>query len=124
MCRVQRSEDSGGVDDGADVRAISAASGHVGGTEGIHQGRGVAAGELRDERLRIGVVEYQPVGVLGQAWCLLVNGLVEAILVDLDAQAASRHFGALFERFQVGLGCDLDLCQVGFDAHPVPTGGL
>ena len=66
----------------------------------------------------------RPSGFCAQAGSLLVDGLVKALLIELDAQAAGRHFGALFERFEIGLRGDLHLGQIGFDAHPVPTGGL
>jgi hypothetical protein len=45
--------------------------------------------------------------VLHQARRLLVGGLVEALLVQLDAQAARRFLGALLER----LG---SVCEVSF----------
>jgi len=66
------------------------------------------------ERLCIGVVQHKSFGVLRQAGSLLVDGLVEALLSELDAQAAGGHFGALFERFQIGLGRHLYLCQISF----------
>ena len=49
-------------------------------------------------RLGIGVVEHQAVSVLRQAGRLLVGGLVEAFLVELDAQGAGGDLGALLQQ--------------------------
>ena len=107
MRGMQRSENPGGVDDGADVGAVCTAAGHGGVAELVHQVESRAGGQLVHQRLRIGVVEHHAFGVLREAGGLLVDGLSEAALVDLDAQAAGGHLGARLQRCGIVLRGDL-----------------
>ena len=52
----------------------------------VHQVGGGAVRDLADQGLGIGVVEDNAFGVLSEAGGLLIGGLVETLLVELDAQ--------------------------------------
>ena len=98
MRRVQRAENPRRVHDCADIGAVGAASAHAGVAQLVHQVRAGAAGQLVHARLRVGVVQHHRVGALQQAGGLLVAGLVKALLIQPDAQAARGPLGALFQQ--------------------------
>ncbi len=124
MRGVERGKNSGSVNDSADVGAVGACTAKARVADLVHQVLGAAAGDLGDERLGIGVVEHETGGVLGEAGDLLVDGAFKAVLVDFDAEAAGGHLRMFLQGFGIGLRSDLDLGEVGFNAHPVPTGSL
>ena len=59
--------------------------------------------------------------MLSEAGGLLVGGLVETLLVELDAQRAGGELGFFLQGFGVGLAGDADLGEIGFQAHAVPA---
>ena len=124
MRRVQGAEDLDGIHDGANIRAVGSAASHRRIAELAHQVRGGVAGKLCHGRLHVSVVQHQAVGVAHQAGRLLIGGLVEAFMVELDAQAAGGHLGAHLQGFGVRLGGNPNFRQIGIQAHPVPTGHL
>ena len=122
--RVERRQNLGGVDDCADIGAELPGAAHRGVTQLVHQVAGGAVGDLRHQRLRIGIVEHHAVGVLGQARGLLVCGLIKTLLIDFDAQGARRKLRPFLQLLLVGLAGNLHIGQVGIQPHAVPTGGL
>ena len=124
MGGVERGENSGCIQNCAHVGTEGSAADQRGITELIHQVAGGPVGQLRDQRLGVGVIKDQAVGLLREAGGLLVGGLVKALLVDFEAQGAGQVLGTLFEQFGIGQRCGLDLGQVGIKAHAVKTGGL
>ena len=124
MGRMQRRKNSGRIQDCAYIGAEFAAAAHGGIAQLVHQVAGCAVGQLRHQRLRVGIVQHQSVGVLHQAGRLLVGGLVKALLVDLDAQGARQVLGAHLQQLWIGQGSGFHLGQVGLQAHTVEAGCL
>ena len=62
MRSMERGEDPGGVNNGAEVGAVRPPSGHARVADLVHQVCGAAARELRHHGLRVGVVEHQTGG--------------------------------------------------------------
>ena len=70
------------------------------------------------------LVQDHPVGVLRQAWRLLVGGFVETLLVDVDSQRPRGQFRSLFQGLGIRLWNHAHFIQVGIQPHPVPAGCL
>ena len=124
MRRVQRGQDLGRIHDRPHVRAELPRAPDGGIAELVHQVAGGPAGQLRHQRLGIGIVQNQPFGVLREAGRLLVGGLVEALLIDLDAQRPRRRLRPLLQGFGIGLRGGPDFIQVSVQPHAVPAGRL
>ena len=118
---MQRAQNPGGIDNGADVRAVRAPSGECRRAQRVHQVQRIAVGQLIDQRLRVGVVQHHAFGVLREAGSLLIGGFQKTALVDLDAQAPRRQLSARLQRRGIELRRRLHIVQIGFQAHALPT---
>jgi hypothetical protein len=59
---------------------------------------------------------------LGEAGRLLGAGLVEALLIDLHAETAGKHLGALVKLLGFAFGSEADGREIFFEARAVETG--
>jgi hypothetical protein len=55
---------------------------------------------------------------------LLIGGLVEALLIELDTEGPCRGLGAFFQGLEIGLRGHSHFVQVGIQPHAIPAGGL
>ena len=119
MRRVQRGKNLRRVHNGAHVGAIQARSGQGRVAELVHQIPGRSIGQLRHQRLRVGIVQHQPVRVLHQARRLLIAGLVEALLVYPDAKRPRGFLRTFLQRGRIGLRRHLNVVEIRVQAHPI-----
>ena len=78
--------------------------------------------QRRHHGLRVPVVQNELIGILREARGLLFRGLVEALLIQLDAQRSRKKNGAVMQRFRIEVGIVFYFVKVSVRARAVQAG--
>src|ERR1700739_3978490 len=86
MRRMQGGKNPNCINNGADIWAVEAGSANRRIAQLVHQVTTGAASQLVYPVGGIGIVQNQTVGMLREAWGLLICRLVETLLIEPDTQ--------------------------------------
>ena len=94
---VNVAEQPGQIHHRANVRTVKSAASHRRRADRANQVRRWSSRQRGHHGLAVAIVKHQPVGILCQATCLLFDGPVKTLLVDLNLQRLGHLYGSFMQ---------------------------